>query len=171
MCASLHAGEPTYKLSDAQTLRGSIGKQGERLDVLSKQIAEIPLNPDIPRAITLQNAVRRATSNYIKDTLLSLPPLPTSEELKEKRRQIQNQLEPQVSLKPTATPVYEGWSPAISDNAKENNDDPILQQIEIVKGFIQQARKAMKFDEVASLEANLRELKKEYKEKSTNVTF
>lgn len=162
MCASLHAGEQTYKLSDAQMLRGNIGKQGELLDVLSKQIAELPLNPDIPRAITLQNAIRRATSNYIKDTLLSLPPLPTLAELQEKHNRIQQQLQTKM-IKPTISAVSEGWSPAINENI-EKHDDPILQQIQIVEGFITQARKALKFDEVASLEANLRELKLVYQQ-------
>lgn len=166
MCASLHAGEKTYKLADAQTLRGNIGKQGEILDAISKQIAGIPLNPDIPHAITLQNAIRRSTSNYIKDTLLSLPVLPTLDELQKKKNRSQNHQN--TTLQPTRSTVSEVWSPFVTENVKETCEDPLLQQIGNVKGFIEQARNAMKFDEVVSLEANLRELKQVYKQLRRN---
>ena len=41
-------------------------------------------------------------------------------------------------------------------------NDPMLQQMEIIKNYIRQARQANKHDEVAMLEQNLRELTKEY---------
>ncbi|WAR24987.1 RBNS5-like protein [Mya arenaria] len=51
-----------------------------------------------------------------------------------------------------------GWKP--SDHAvRESNDDPMLQQMEIIRGYIREAKKANKLDEVKMLEENLQELK------------
>lgn len=166
MCASLHAGESTYSLSDTQALRGHLAKQGETLDLLSKKIANIPVNPNVPRAQTLQTAIRRSTSNFIKDSILSLPSLPTAAELLEKRNRFKNDDLPFVAnsqvVRPPkyATMLDTGWSPVpkSQDVITDVSSDPLIQQINIVKGFIQQARSAMRFEEVASLEANLREL-------------
>lgn len=165
MCASLHAGESTYNLTDSQALRGNIGKQGEILDAVSKRIAALPLNPEIPRAVTLQNAIRRATSSYIKDTLLSLPALPTPAELEEKRNRFRNNdLKPQPFYVPQK--VNDGWSPQVvtKKDLTETFDDPLIQQMEIVREYIRQARQAMRFDEVASLEANLKYLQEMHKQ-------
>lgn len=159
MCASLHAGESTYNLSDSQALRGCIGKQGEILDAVSKQIATIPLNPEIPRAVTLQNAIRRATSNYIKDTLLSLPALPTPAELLEKQNRFRDNETQTAVFVPRTVKINDGWSPQVaSDSIVESSEDPLVQQMDIVREYIKQARQAMRFEEVASLEAHLKEL-------------
>lgn len=166
MCASLHAGEQTYNLVDSQALRGSIGKQGEILDAVSKRIAAIPLNPEIPRAVTLQNAIRRSTSNYIKDTLLSLPPLPTPAELSKKRTRLRDNI-PQPTPKafvPQKLTINSGWSPVVvtERSLREQSDDPLKQQMNNVQEYINQARKASRFEEVASLESHLKELREVY---------
>ncbi|GLV40606.1 Rabenosyn-5 [Carabus blaptoides fortunei] len=171
MCASLHAGESTYSLSDTQILRGSIAKQGETLDFISKKIAGIPLNPDIPRALNLQAAIRRSTSNYIKDCLLSLPSVPSPAELLEKRKRYQQDVPtvhtPQM-LRPPRVTLHSGWSPvaAAEHLVTDTASDPLIQQMNIVKGYIRQAREAMRFEEVASLEAHVRELEEAYYQQS-----
>lgn len=164
MCGSLQAGESIYNLADAQSLRRNIGKKGEIMDAISKRIANIPLDENNPRAVTLQNAIRRATSNYIKETILSLPVLPTPQELLKKRNAFQNSGSQSTNSKPVVPKVLDGWSPVISDKILPESEeiDPLLQQMNIVKGYISQARKAMKFEEVASLETHLKELEEVY---------
>ena len=54
-----------------------------------------------------------------------------------------------------------GWKP-IQLNQKYNDDDPMVQQMNIIRGYIRQARDAGKQDEVKMLEANLKELQSEY---------
>lgn len=179
MCASLHAGESTYTLSDTQALRGNIAKEGEALDIISKKIASIPLNPDIPRALTLQNAIRRSISNYIKDSVLSLPSLPTHAELLEKRKRFQNNetiptpapANPQILLRPPKVTIDNGWSPSANTGKTitDTSTDPLIQQMNIVRGYVKQARDAMRFDEVASLEAHLRELEQAFYQQSLNT--
>lgn len=41
-------------------------------------------------------------------------------------------------------------------------NDPLIEQINIIKGYIKQARDALRFEEVAILELNLRELQQEF---------
>ncbi|XP_064473631.1 rabenosyn-5-like isoform X1 [Ornithodoros turicata] len=68
----------------------------------------------------------------------------------------------------TSTPVTDsGWSPANVVSARQGStasaaEDPMVQQMNIIRGYIQQARAARRMDEVAMLEANLKELKQEY---------
>ena len=50
-----------------------------------------------------------------------------------------------------------------SDYAGVVSDDPMVQQIRNLRGFIQEARRLGRRDEVAALEDNLRELQAEYK--------
>ena len=41
-------------------------------------------------------------------------------------------------------------------------DDPMVQQMNIIRSYVKQAREAQKWDEVQMLEDNLRELQLEY---------
>ncbi|KAK2142843.1 hypothetical protein LSH36_907g00018 [Paralvinella palmiformis] len=54
----------------------------------------------------------------------------------------------------------QGWKPA--EISAGNCDDPMIQQINIIKGYVKQARQAGKWDEVQMLEENLNELQREY---------
>lgn len=55
----------------------------------------------------------------------------------------------------------EGWKPA-EHKVKESDKDPMLQQMEIIRGYILQAKQAQKWDEVNMLEQNLKDLQMEY---------
>lgn len=57
----------------------------------------------------------------------------------------------------------DNWS-ACQTNASSIpvTDDPLIEQINIIKGYIKQARQDMNFDVVETLELNLRELQKEF---------
>ncbi|XP_037819904.1 rabenosyn-5 [Lucilia sericata] len=50
----------------------------------------------------------------------------------------------------------------ISTAGLVQSDDPLVEQINIIKGYIKQARQDMNFDVVETLEINLRELQKEF---------
>lgn len=168
MYNSLTSGDTTFQLQDAQSLRSSIAKQAEVLDAVSKRILAIPPNPEYPKAVLLQTSVRRATSQYIKDYLLVLPVLPSPSELDKikKERAMRNTEVPQytsiTNIKKVA--VTTGWSPdnVTEDVIPEISDDPLIQQINIVRNYIEQARKAQRFEEVASLQENLDLLKETY---------
>ncbi|XP_033098256.1 rabenosyn-5-like [Anneissia japonica] len=55
-----------------------------------------------------------------------------------------------------------GWKPQVVNQATlDAQDDPLEQQITIIKNFLEQARRAGKMDEVKMLEDNLRDLQKE----------
>ena len=50
-----------------------------------------------------------------------------------------------------------------SQEANSVNEDPMVQQMNNLRGYIQQAREANMFDEVSMLESNLRMLEEEFK--------
>ena len=70
-----------------------------------------------------------------------------------------------LKLKPDATDaavIDSGWKPVEQNSNKTDADDPMLQQINIIRGYVKQAKQAQKFDEVKMLEDNLRELQHEW---------
>lgn len=172
MYNSIISGETIYLLQDLQALRTSIADEAQLIDTLSKKIASLPEDDEMPKAALLKNSIRKATSIYIKDYLLTLPPPPTLHELEK----IKNERSfssatnddlfhtPKLSIKKVA--VTTGWSPANipGNSATTNVEDPMLVQINIVKGYIDQARKDQRFDEVASLLENLKMLKESYRQ-------
>ena len=60
---------------------------------------------------------------------------------------------------------YGGWKPSEDHQrlSRSNNSDPMLQQMEIIRGYIRQAKEAQRMDEVTMLEQNLRDLADEYR--------
>lgn len=59
-----------------------------------------------------------------------------------------------------AVTALDNWSGY--QNSADKMNDPLIEQINIIKGYIKQARLAMRFEEVAILELNLRELQQEF---------
>lgn len=58
-----------------------------------------------------------------------------------------------------------GWGPsgaAIMISSNKANMDPIIEQMSNLKAYIKQARDDCKYDEVATLESNLKELQSAY---------
>ena len=49
-----------------------------------------------------------------------------------------------------------------TEGSKTNVDDPMLQQINIIRGYVKQAKQAQKYDEVRMLEENLKDLQQEW---------
>ncbi|XP_076448016.1 rabenosyn-5-like [Babylonia areolata] len=56
----------------------------------------------------------------------------------------------------------QGWKPEGETEHASRIADPMLQQMEIIRGYIRQAKQAQRLDEVAMLEQNLRDLQLEY---------
>lgn len=171
MYNSIISGETIYLLQDLQSLRTSIADQAQLIDTLSKKIASLPEEDDFPKAAVLKNNIRKGTSVYIKDYLLTLPTPPTMQELekiKSERTIISNKNNdflpaPNTSVKKIA--VSTGWSPANvpASNSTTDIEDPLLEQINIVKGYIMEAKKAQRFDEAVTLNENLKMLKEMYR--------
>ena len=62
-----------------------------------------------------------------------------------------------------AVVVCSGWQPSGGiPRAAMDGSDPMVQQMEIIRGYMRQARQACKWDEVKMLEENLRQLQQEY---------
>ncbi|KAL5014503.1 hypothetical protein ScPMuIL_008773 [Solemya velum] len=55
-----------------------------------------------------------------------------------------------------------GWKPQVEPKFVNSSSDPMIQQINIIQGYIKQAKQVQKWDEVEMLEQNLKELQKEY---------
>ncbi|MCI4381083.1 hypothetical protein PGIGA_G00247610 [Pangasianodon gigas] len=123
--------------------------------------------------------------------LMSLPTKEKYEELKEKRKEEQEkklQQERQAALeaqkrrleieknrathsangdapRPPPGPRMSkggGWLPSSTSRSAKELDDPLLQQINNIESFLQQARAANRTDEAAMLEENLRQLQEEF---------
>ena len=105
MYDSLMSGETNYHSSDVKTLRVKLLKVAENIDLMSKKIQALGVDssPEVqegmakPRRFALQDQVRRASINFIKETLVGLPSLPSDDELvkiQERRKmEIARQLE------------------------------------------------------------------------------
>ncbi|KAL0279799.1 UNVERIFIED_CONTAM: hypothetical protein PYX00_001278 [Menopon gallinae] len=188
---SLCSGETIYNLNDAEVLRVRIIKLAENIDFISNKIAILGQNTEKPpegNQLKLQRAVRIAATNYLKEHIITLPCLPTEEQLKmvqERRREeiakrieeesrYQEEIKPkynttQNNAGPATSPrdgemrVQDGWTPSFPQQEVPNADHPILQQIMIINGFIKQARSENRMDEVITLRKNLQELEDEFR--------
>jgi hypothetical protein len=101
MHASLMQGETTYNLADAKLLRVRLLKIAENIDLMSKRIESlgresVAEGDPAPRRFRLQGAIRRAAVNFIKETLVGLPSLPTVEEAEVLQRQRQQEMQRQA---------------------------------------------------------------------------
>jgi len=161
--------------------------------------------PPTPTHLRLQQMIAAQASAFLQENLLSLPKLPTEEELErlheakrleaqrriaEERRLEQEQRRrreeadkltnmtskdvtsshhrrtassPEVKFNKSEVEVLSGWKPdAANTTASHHGEDPMVQQMNIIRGYIRQAQEARRWDEVSMLEENLRELQQEY---------
>ncbi|CRK90419.1 CLUMA_CG004163, isoform A [Clunio marinus] len=181
---SLYDGNSVYTLADAGALRGKIGHSAEILDDLSKKILGQKCAKG-SREEALQKSIRLAAIKFIKENMLTLPPIPLEEEIKKIQQkritEFNQKIERDRRLAQEAFERYDlsgnAGFPATSrttgsamtsvDNwsgyqQQTNTCDPLVEQINIIKGYIKQARDAMRFEEIATLEQNLSELQHEY---------
>lgn len=177
LCFSLCSGESLYHLSDAQYLRVKLIKLAEALDNTSKAILVLGTKggqASIPqgRAMRLQQAIRSSATIFLRDQLVGLPSLPSEAQLKVLQEKHQRAIESRLRSTATANAVASsrppevmasaGWTPESSSKLLLDSDNVMVQQMNILKNYIKQAREAHKFDVVATLEANLKELQEEY---------
>ncbi|XP_050068662.1 rabenosyn-5 [Anopheles maculipalpis] len=207
--ASLYEGDVIYRLSDASTLREKIGRSAEKLDNVSKSLQTLRSAVG-SREDALKKAIRLGTISYIKERMLSIPPLPVEEEIKKiqlrKRQETERRIERERQLaleaferlelqsaggsidsslndRPNgsssssstastaemtngrygaAVSTMDNWTGTQTGPTANITSDPLIDQINIVKGYIRQARAALRFEEVATLERNLSELTQEF---------
>ncbi|XP_030061459.1 rabenosyn-5 [Microcaecilia unicolor] len=197
MAQSINAGETTYSLEHANDLRLEVQKLYELIDALSKKILTLGMNeePKPPaRTQQLQKMIRYSATLFIQEKLLGLMSLPTKENyeaLKEKRKY---HLERQAALeahrqleekeKDSTAPnggvslsrrnqfrKSEGWLPMAGGQCDREISDPLLQQIDNITSFIEQARAANRSDEVKILQENLRQLQDEYEQQQVQAAI
>ncbi|XP_017485044.1 PREDICTED: rabenosyn-5 [Rhagoletis zephyria] len=192
--SSLYEGESIFTIADASALRVKIGQVAEAIDLRSKRILALPCQQG-SREEALKKSIRLSCIQLIKDKMLSIPPLPAEEEIRKiqdrKRMEAEQRIETERRL---AMEAYERQALANNTNDfqnKANNDgdyaygsdlrsldnwsaqpvnisqseDPLIEQINIIKAYIKQARQEMNFDVVETLELNLRELQREFYER------
>lgn len=229
MWQSLNEGDSTYDLRDAQVVRGKIAKIGDNIDLISKRISTlVTVDENSPASLKqefrLHQMVRSAAMIYLKNELLTTPPVPTTEEYEaikkarqerikariayerqleeeqlEKLRESQREFTQRAydlgeSKSPTTTSSNQvnagfydffiiwtnnnidylqlvldqsqGWG--TSGRAGRNmmisstSVDPFVEQMSNLRFYIKQAREECKFEEVATLERNLKELQSAY---------
>ncbi|CAH2312092.1 rabenosyn-5 [Pelobates cultripes] len=206
MAQSINAGETTYNLEHANNVRIEVQKHYELIDALSKKILTLGMNEEPkphPKTQQLQKMVRYSATLFVQEKLLGLMSLPTKEkyeELKEKRRQENEQRmqkdrqvafeaqrrceerkkDPAVrssnALNGDLSPKrgirkVEGWLPTPGAPRNRDTSDPLLQQIENITSYILQAREAGRVDEVQMLEENLRQLQEEYDQQQVETAI
>ncbi|XP_061396436.1 rabenosyn-5 [Musca vetustissima] len=196
---SLYEGESIFTLNDASALRGKIGQIAEAIDILSKRILALPCEPGT-REESLKKSIRLSCIQLIKENMLSLPPLPKEDEIRQIQERKRMETEMRIATeRRLAMEAYERYGLADSnadqsirsedyaqgtdmqclDNwtahqiRNENlvqSDDPLVEQINIIKGYIKQARQDLNFEVVETLEMNLRELQKEFYERQRSLS-
>lgn len=62
----------------------------------------------------------------------------------------------------TSRVVEAGWKPTEVNAVSSEESDPMIQQMNIIRGYVKQAKQARKWDEVKMLEDNLKELQLAY---------
>ncbi|XP_030555009.1 rabenosyn-5 [Drosophila novamexicana] len=189
---SLHEGESIFTIADAGALRGKIGQVAEKIDLRSKRILTIHSEPG-SRDEALKKAIRLSCVQAIKERMLSLPPLPDEAYIRRIQERKRMETEQRILTEQRmAMEAYErngsaaqsgvslenrsfaqgsdlqslnNWSAPQASATMSSVDDPLIEQINIIKGYIKQARQDLNFDVVETLELNLRELQREVYER------
>uniref|UniRef100_A0A146KQ84 Rabenosyn-5 n=1 Tax=Lygus hesperus TaxID=30085 RepID=A0A146KQ84_LYGHE len=196
MAFSLNAGETTYSLKEAQIAKVKLLRLSENIDSLSSKIAVLGTDSDNPpqgQVLRLQNMVRSACTTFLREQALNLPSIPNEEELERIQHRRREKITAKIheekmrrhrmnqsnSHKPSVSPnksqtmtdqlsLGQGWVPETNKKANEL-EDPLIEQMNIIRIYIKEAKLANKTDEVASLEENLQELKKEFYRKQMSL--
>lgn len=119
--------------------------------------------------LQLQKMVRVSTSIFLqRHHVASLENPPTEEEVMQAREERQQEVQRRIEAERAATRKKFVEDAASSGGVyvnhltlaarEDGNDDPMVQQMNNIRAYVQQARVAQKWDEVEMLEANLREL-------------
>jgi hypothetical protein len=104
MATALNAGESTQEqLSEAKLLRLKLLKMAEIVDAMSKKIStlEIEVDEDVGLVKTLKSRIRNSAINFVKDTLVGLPSVPSEEELVKLKENRKKEAEKKISEEKT----------------------------------------------------------------------
>lgn len=195
MAQSLRDGEETYSLQSAEMERQKLIMIFEKIDKTSKRIATMVDEQNAgQKTMQLRRAIRQASAAWLQENMIGLQSLPTREEINEIQKKKSIELEKRIAMekdamnrklekentsKKTETAIWKpslpnsknmqdenGWKP---ETQVSDNDDPMLQQINIIKSYIKQAKQQSKWDEVHMLEENLNQLEKAYWDEKTKT--
>ncbi|KAL4226333.1 Rabenosyn-5 [Mactra antiquata] len=170
-----------------------IDQISKRISLLGSDKEE---GPSVKQAL-LQKSVRVYASNFMQENMMGLQNLPTEEQYDKLQKMRTAEIQKEIALERQATLQAQevekkkadkhvttnkeesgsqkhvrnrsiGWKPA-EQNVTRDSDDPMVQQMDIIRGYIAQAKEAQKWDEVHMLELNLKDLQMEYssQQKST----
>ncbi|OQR78513.1 rabenosyn-5-like [Tropilaelaps mercedesae] len=156
-------------LVGVQDLRASVVKLTEKVELIARRIGESAKDPNLSqKQAQLRILIRNSTVQYIKELVLTIPPLPEAKELdrlaQQRREEARRRLERLATPVVSATVVEGGWSPqmasaqSLSPEGDGEDQDPLLQQIGNIKRYLAEARQAGRQDEVYALAENLRQL-------------
>lgn len=224
MADSLNSGETTYNLHDGEELRLKIIKLGNNLNSMAQRIRNLGAvtkqneGEEVPRVGPRQELLQRriysSAAGFLKEHVLGLSKLPSTEEFRniQERRRLEtearlmaekeasrlreeraeqilkrrdkerNSASPHGNSSHNSTPnrssikqaqglqsqqahvvVDTGWGADSSAHNVTETDHPMVQQMNILRNYIRQAREASRYDEVSALETNLKELQEEYR--------
>lgn len=189
---SLYTGDSVYTLADAGALRGKIGATAETLDDLSKKVltlkcAQGSREEALQKSLRIA-VIKFIKENML--TLRPIPVeeeikkiqqkriLELNQKIERDRRLAQEAFDryelsgnsgypatpssSSMSAKPSVVKSVDNWSGYQQQLPSNNANDPLIEQINIIQGYIKQARDDMRFEEIETLEANLKELKHEF---------
>ncbi|CAB3375595.1 Hypothetical predicted protein [Cloeon dipterum] len=177
MHSSLCSGESIYDLREAKTTRLYLVQLAEKIEQTSKSILILGTKSNEEsaprgRSLRLQQSIRMSASNFIRDKLMCLPSLPTEMELQTMRQRLQSGISSRLNQaggsKSARVMQGAGWGTYTTSSAVVETDDPILQQINLVRGYIEQAMEAGRRDEVCSLQENLKLLESAYEQQQNH---
>ena len=102
MAAALNAGEGTQEqLSEAKVVRLKLLKLAEIVDATSKKIASLDVDgdddPNQASVRTLKSRIRTSAVNFVKDTLVGLPAVPSEEELEKLKQNRKREAERKIA--------------------------------------------------------------------------
>jgi hypothetical protein len=150
-------------------MRGKLLKLYQKIDLLSNSImihgtkqSESQISIEQQR---LQKNIRVHAINYLKEYSFKLTQLPSAEEyekLKEhKRKLLVEDLERerrQQRPDDSSTSSTAGWIPTAPISVNNEGKNPVEIQIDVVKKYLNEAKKEKRLEEVKILEDNLSEL-------------
>lgn len=93
--ASLLSGDTVFQLADAGALRARVGHAAKQLDALSETLLQQPAAKG-SQAERLQQSVRLACVEYIREQMLGLEQLPAAEVVEERQRRRREEAEQRI---------------------------------------------------------------------------
>jgi len=204
---SLQDGQSTCNIKELKLLQMQVLQIANSVEDVSDKIENLETKDD--KTFRLQQRIRSSAKNFVKDTCVGLPKVPTEEELKlikmqkvqeatrrieeekksaqeaklksasmKKAKQFNNDVQNKISVAKkqlfkaggkNELKMGSGFvATASGTNQEDMDEDPLGQQINNLKRYIQQAKVAGKYDDARSLEMTLKLHQEEYRKLKCN---